>query len=155
MKVKDVMTSNPACCTAASPLQEAAQLMVDFDCGEIPVVEDYESSFPIGVITDRDIVCRVVAKGRNPLELTVGDCMSTPLIAMADDSALDECYRVLEENQIRRVPVVDASGSCIGIVSLADISRTVSRRDSAEVLYEISAATGYPSNVGSSPQTSH
>jgi CBS domain-containing protein len=129
--------------------------MVDFDCGEIPVVQDYESAFPVGVITDRDIVCRAVAKGKNPLELTVGDCMSTPLIAMTDDATLEECYRVLEENQIRRIPVVDADGSCIGIVSLADISRSVSRRDSAEVLYEISAATGYPSNVGSSPRMSH
>jgi CBS domain-containing protein len=127
--------------------------MVDFDCGEIPVVQDYESAFPIGVITDRDIVCRAVAKGKNPLELTVGDCMSTPLIAMPDEATLDECYRALEENQIRRVPVVDANGSCIGIVSLADLSRTVSREDSAEVLYEISAATGYSSNIGS--QTSH
>ncbi len=155
MKVKDVMTSNPACCTASSPLQEAAQLMVDFDCGEIPVVEDHESGFPIGVITDRDIVCRALAKGLNPLEMTVGDCMTSPLIAMNDDSGLDECYRVLEENQIRRVPVVDADGSCIGIVSLSDISRNVPRRDSAEVLYEISAATGYPSNAGGSAQTSH
>jgi CBS domain-containing protein len=155
VKVKDVMTANPACCTAESPLQEAAQLMVDFDCGEIPVVQDYESGFPVGVITDRDIVCRAVAKGKNPLEMTVGDCMSTPLIVMTEDATLDECYRVLEENQIRRVPVVDASGSCIGIVSLSDISRSVSRRDSAEILYEISAATGYPSNVGSSPRTSH
>lgn len=153
MQVKDVMTINPACCTADAPLQEAAQLMVDFDCGEIPVVQDYESAFPIGVITDRDIVCRAVAKGKNPLELTVGDCMSTPLIAMPDEATLEECYRVLEENQIRRVPVVDANGGCIGIVSLADLSRTVSREDSAEVLYEISAATGYSSNIGS--QTSH
>src|SRR5436189_5961615 len=127
MQVKDIMTLNPACCTPQSNLEEAARLMVDFDCGEIPVVDDFTSSLPIGVITDRDIVCRTVGKGLNPLDMTVGDCMTTPLISVTPDSSLDDCYRVLEQNQIRRVPVFDAGGRCVGIVALADIARHVSR----------------------------
>jgi CBS domain-containing protein len=147
MQVKDIMTENPACCTPQSSLEEAAKLMIDFDCGEIPVVDDYTAMMPLGVITDRDITCRTVGKGLNPLDMTAGDCMSTPLVSVMPDNSLDECYRVLEENQIRRVPVVDAAGKCIGIVALADIALNASRADSAEVLKEVSAATVSPSST--------
>jgi len=63
------------------------------------------------------------------------------------DNSVDECYRVLEENQIRRVPVVDAGGKCVGIVALADIARSVSKADSGEILQEVSAASVSASNV--------
>lgn len=148
MKVEDIMTVDPACCTPESSLEEAATLMIDFDCGEIPVVNDFESMLPVGVITDRDITCRTVAKGLNPLEMTVGDCMSSPLVSVMPDNPLDECYRVMEENQIRRVPVVDAGGKCIGIVSLADIAQKASKADSAEVLQEVSERSLSASSVG-------
>ena len=59
MQVKDVMTTDPACCISETALQEVAQMMIDHDCGEIPVVENKETKRPIGVITDRDIVCRM------------------------------------------------------------------------------------------------
>lgn len=67
MRVKEVMTANPTCCTSSTTLPEVAQMMIDYDCGEIPVVEDGKTNLPIGVITDRDIVRRTVAKGLNPL----------------------------------------------------------------------------------------
>ena len=73
MNVEDIMTRNPVCCTPDSGLRDVAQMMVDCDCGEIPVVESFESLIPVGVITDRDIVCRVVAKGMNPLEKPVSE----------------------------------------------------------------------------------
>src|SRR5436305_15289608 len=102
MQVKDVMTPDPSCCSAQDPLPKAAQLMVECDCGEIPVVDDAATKIPVGVITDRDIVCRTVAKGLNPLQMTVGDVMSTPLISIKpDDSLEDRCY-LMEQNQIRR-----------------------------------------------------
>src|SRR5437870_6460998 len=134
MQVEEIMTTNPACCTPESSLVEATRLMIDYDCGEIPVVGDLKSCMPVGVITDRDIVCRTIGKGLNPLEMQVSDCMSTPLVSVQPNNLLDECYRILEENQIRRVPVVDAAGKCVGIVSLADIARNVSKADSGEVL---------------------
>jgi len=65
MKVKDVMTADPACCISETTLQEVAQMMIDHDCGEIPVVDNKETKRPIGVITDRDIVCRAFAKGES------------------------------------------------------------------------------------------
>lgn len=148
MQIKEIMTENPACCTPQSRLEDAARLMVDFDCGEIPVVDDFTTGVPVGVITDRDIVCLTIGKGLNPLDMTVSDCMSTPLVSVMPDHTLDECYRLLEENQIRRVPVVDAGGKCIGIVSLADIARHVSRADSGKILHDVSAESLSASNVG-------
>jgi CBS domain-containing protein len=147
MQVKDIMTTDPACCTPQTTLQEAVQLMIDNDCGEIPVVDDFETAKPVGVITDRDIVCRTIGKGLNPMDMTVSDCMSTPLISITPESSLNECYQLLEENQIRRVPVVDASGKCVGIVSLADIARNAPRADAGEVLQEVSASTASASNI--------
>src|SRR5437868_12837558 len=148
MQVQDIMTTNPACCTPETKLEDVVRLMIDYDCGEIPVVDDVNTAMPIGVITDRDITCRTVGKGLNPLEMQVSDCMSTPLVSVGLDNSLDECYQVLEQNQIRRVPVVDAAGKCVGIVALADIARNVSRADSGEILQEVSAASISASNVG-------
>jgi CBS domain-containing protein len=147
MKVKDIMTANPACCTAGSSLEEAARLMIDHDCGEIPVVDDLSTCMPVGVITDRDITCRTVGKGLNPLDMTVGDCMSTPLISVMPDDTLEKCMQVLEENQIRRVPVVDDGGKCVGIVALADIAMNAPKKESAEVLKEVSVASASASSI--------
>jgi CBS domain-containing protein len=141
MQVKELMTADPACCTSENGLQEVAQMMVDNDCGEIPVVENKETKLPIGVITDRDIVCRTVARGLNPLDLTVADCMSKPCVTVTPDMSVEECSRILEGNKIRRVPVVDADGSCCGIVALADIVLHARSSVAADVVKEVSAAT--------------
>ena len=148
MQVKDVMTADPACCISESALQEVAQMMVDHDCGEIPVVENKETKLPIGVITDRDIVCRTVARGLNPLELPVADCMRQPCVPVTPDMSVEECSCVMEENKIRRVPVVDAAGSCCGIVALADIALHAKRRVAAEVVKEVSEPTAAASAAG-------
>ncbi len=148
MQVKEIMTPNPAMCTPQTPLETAAKLMVDYDCGEIPVIDDFGSCTPLGVITDRDITCRTVAKGKNPLDLTVSECMSTPLVSVKPEDTLENVYRIMEENQIRRIPVVDDGSKCIGIVSLADIAQRVSKADSGEILQEVSAASLAASNVG-------
>lgn len=147
MQVKEVMTADPAYCISETGLQEVAQMMVDHDCGEIPVVESKETKLPIGVITDRDIVCRTVARGLNPLDLMVADCMSTPCVTVTPEMSIEECTRIMEENKIRRVPVVDAAGSCCGIVALADIALHA-RRNVAEVVKEVSEPTSAASAAG-------
>ncbi|HET6648495.1 MAG TPA: CBS domain-containing protein [Pyrinomonadaceae bacterium] len=141
MLVKEVMTANPACCLADTGLQEVAQMMVDNDCGEIPVVESMEAKRPIGVITDRDIVCRTVARGLNPLDLTVADSMTEPCVTVTPNMSLAECSGVMEENKIRRVPVVDTKGYCCGIVALADIALNAKQSVAAEVIKEVSEKT--------------
>jgi len=148
MEVKDIMTPDPACCTPDTTLQRVAELMVENDCGEIPVVENAASMRPVGVVTDRDITCRAVAKGLNPLTLTASDCMTTPAVTVTPDTSLDECCRVLEENQIRRVPVVDENGSCCGIVALADIAKHAKKRETAEVVREVSEPSSSASAAG-------
>lgn len=148
MQVKDVMTADPACCTEETSLQEVAQMMTDHDCGEIPVVENKKNKLPIGVITDRDIVCRTIARGLNPLDLTVAECMSKPCVTVMPDMSLEECCRILEENQIRRVPVVDANGSCCGIVALADIALHAQKSVAGEVVKEVSEPSAAASAAG-------
>lgn len=150
MQVKEIMTANPACCTSGTSLQDVAQMMIDHDCGEIPVVENKDNNLPIGVITDRDIVCRTVARGLNPLDLTAGDCLTTPCVTVTPEMSVDECCRILEDNKIRRVPVVDAAGSCCGIVALADIALHGKNKETVEVLKEVSEPTASGSAAGRS-----
>ena len=133
---KDLMTADPQCCTADTPLNEVAKLMVDCDCGEIPVVDADKKL--IGVITDRDIVCRIVAKGQDPSGMTAQDAMTQPVISVKEDCSLEDILATMEENQIRRVPVVDASGCCCGIISQADVALVASESETGEMVKELS-----------------
>ena len=139
-KVKEIMTQEPGCCTPDTDLPSVAKMMCDYDCGEIPVVDNKESMRPLGVVTDRDITCRLVAEHKNPLELKAKDCMSSPCITVTPETTLDQCCALMEEHQIRRLPVVDASGKCCGIVSQADIALKAPKDKTAEVLQEVSKA---------------
>jgi CBS domain-containing protein len=143
MKVHELMSDNVSCCDSDTPLREVASMMVDCDCGEIPVVD--AGGRVIGVVTDRDITCRAVAQGLNPLEMTADDCMTSPAVTVQPHASVDECCEALEATQIRRVPVVDEAGRCIGIVSLADIAREGSRRATAEVVQKVSKPSTRPS----------
>ena len=136
MKVREIMTKDPVCCSPTTPLGQVARLMVDGNCGEIPVVDS--TGALVGVITDRDITCRAVAAGRNPLEMTARDCMSSPVVTVTADTSLDECCRTMEVNQVRRVPVVDARGHCCGIVAQADIARQAPSEQTAHVVRDVS-----------------
>jgi len=138
MQVREIMSKDLVCCGPESPLTDVARLMADHNCGEIPVVDRGDSGKPVGVITDRDITCRTVARGRNPLELTAGDCMSSPVITVTTETALEDCCRTMEEHQVRRLPVVDASGACLGMVSQADIARAAPEKVAGHVLREVS-----------------
>lgn len=138
MDVRSVMTPDPACCTPQSPLQAVASMMLDNDCGEIPVVDDHESRQPVGVITDRDIAIRTVARGVNPLETSAGEHMSSPCITVRPDDSLSDCCNVMEKHQLRRVLVVDDDGKLCGIVSLADVAKNATQTDTAEVVKEVS-----------------
>jgi CBS domain-containing protein len=141
MQVREIMTTDPKCCTADTSLPEVARMMVDKDCGEVPVVDNHSSKVPIGVVTDRDIVCRTVANGLNPVELTAADCMSKPIVTVTADMSLEECCRIMEEKLIRRVPVVDDRGSISGIVALADIALSTSKNVAGHIVKEVSEPT--------------
>jgi CBS domain-containing protein len=138
MKVSEIMTKNPAVCEPETPLQEVAQLMLKNDCGEIPVVDSRRTMRPVGVVTDRDIVVRCVAEGKNPLEGDAGDVMSSPVVTVTPDTDIDDVGDRMEENQVRRIPVVDEAGAICGIVAQADIARHAHPREVAEVVREVS-----------------
>jgi CBS domain-containing protein len=138
MQVREIMTGDPICCTRETGLPEVARMMVEHDCGAIPVVESRENRWPVGVITDRDITCRAVAMRRNPLEMTAGDCMTPAAMTVRPETRLEDCERLMEEKQIRRMVVVDERGGCCGMVAQADIARKASEHDVAEVVREVS-----------------
>jgi CBS domain-containing protein len=140
---RDVMTPDPVCCTPNTPLDEVAKLMAHNDCGEIPVVDMAEQ--PIGVITDRDIVCRVVAEGKNPMAYKVEDYMSQPVVTVRHDTPLNEVVSTMEKHQIRRIPVVDERGCCAGIIAQADVAWTGDEHEVAELVREVSRDTDRPS----------
>jgi CBS domain-containing protein len=139
MTVVSVMTPNPACCTATTPLRDVARMMLEHDCGQIPVVD--ESQRPIGVVTDRDIAVRVVAEGRNSNDATAADAMSMPVRTVTTETSVADCVCVMEADQIRRVPVVDADGKLAGIVSIADLALSGKQEATAEVVKEVSEPT--------------
>jgi CBS domain-containing protein len=133
---REIMTPAPQCCSGETTLNEVANLMVEADCGEIPVTD--ASNRLIGVITDRDIVCRVVAKGKNPAAVTAAECMTEPVVVVKEDTTLDDVLGVMEENQIRRVPVVDESGCCCGIIAQADVALSARENQVGELVREVS-----------------
>lgn len=133
---RDVMTPEPACCTLNMTLDQVAKLMVENDCGEIPVVDAADQ--PIGVITDRDIVCRVVAEGKNPIAYTAEQYMSQPVVTVRADDPLEDVVSTMERHQIRRVPVIDERGCCAGIIAQADVASTGGEHDVAHLVREVS-----------------
>jgi len=137
---RDVMTPNPACCTPTTTLDQVAKMMVHNDCGEIPVID--REGVIIGVITDRDIVCRVVAEGKNPMAHTEEQYMSQPVVTVPIDAALEEVVLTMEKHQMRRALVVDERGRCAGIIAQADIAWTNGKKEIAELVREVSRETG-------------
>jgi CBS domain-containing protein len=140
---RDVMTADPACCTPETTLAQVAKLMAENDCGQIPVLD--KARKPVGVITDRDIVVRVVADGRNPGDHTAEQYMSKPVVTVRADASLDQVVSTMEDHQVRRVPVVDERGCCAGIIAQADVASTGDAHEVAEMLREVSRDTGQES----------
>ena len=141
MLVKEIMSKNPACCTAETNLQEVAKMMLDNDCGAIPVVEDNKHKRPIGVVTDRDITIRTVAVGDNPLTMSAKSVMTKNVFTVKAETSVEECIKLMEENQVRRVPVVDENGSCIGMVAQADVAIKADDSDAEDMVEEVSKAS--------------
>ena len=137
---RDFMTSDPACCRPHTMLDQVAKMMVQYDCGEIPVLDVTDR--PIGVVTDRDIVCRLVAEGKNPMAYPAETCMSESVVTVRADAPIREVVATMEQHQVRRVPVVDDRGCCIGIISQADVASVAPAGQVGELVREVSRAEG-------------
>lgn len=147
MKVRDMMTKNPAYSTPDMDLTKVAKMMADHNVGAIPVVDNKDLKKVVGIITDRDIAVRCVAEGKNPQQMRAGDIMSTPIVTVNVDDSVDEVTKVMEKNMVRRVPVLDEMGNVCGIVAQADIALNTSDRTTGDIVEKISKPTGKPSNV--------
>jgi CBS domain-containing protein len=132
MKARELMTSNPACCTPADSVRHAAELMAQNDCGSIPVVADMESHRLVGVVTDRDVAIRAVACGCGP-DTRVADVMTSDPRCCGPEDDLEAVERVMAESQVRRVPIVDDAGCCVGMVAQADLTRDEAHASDHEV----------------------
>jgi CBS domain-containing protein len=117
--VRDVMTPNPTTVSESDSIRDAARIMKDQDTGVVPVVDGRKI---VGLVTDRDIVVRLVAEGRNPSDARVNEVMTKSIRSVQEDASIDEALNLMSRAEIRRVPVVNGSNELVGIVSIGDIS---------------------------------
>ena len=137
MRAIELMSRNPATCTPDTDIERAAQMMETHDCGLLPVV-DNGSGRIVGVITDRDIALRAVGHGKLP-QSHVGDVMSELPSCCHPVDDIETVQRIMTERQVRRVPVVDDDGICVGIIAQADLAlHDLPDRDVARTVERIS-----------------
>src|SRR4051812_17091838 len=133
--IRELMSSNPCAIEADKPVAYAAQMMKQEDVGLAPVVEGDRL---VGTLTDRDIVVRVVAEGRNPEEVSVREVASTDLVTVDPQQDLDEALRLMASNQIRRLPVVEEDGRLVGVLAQADVAREADEQQTGQLVEDIS-----------------
>jgi CBS domain-containing protein len=139
---RDVMTPDPACCSPNTTLDQVARMMAQNDCGEIPIIDS--SNRPVGVVTDRDIVCRSVAEGKNPAAHTAESVMTRSVVTVRANAPLDDAVSTMRDRQIRRILVVDDDGCCTGIIALADVATETPLTESGGLVREVSRPSGAP-----------
>ena len=148
MTCKNLMTPDPACCLARDSVVTAAMIMKSQNVGSVPVVSDHESKNIIGMVTDRDLVIRVIAEQREYYSTRVGDVMSKDVVTCGVDDNYNDVLDAMMKHQIRRVPVVDSQKRLVGIVAQADVAR---EREQPE---EVAHAVRHISEPGPSPHAS-
>jgi CBS domain-containing protein len=138
MKVRDAMTPDPVCCLTTDSAQKVAGILCKQNVGSIPVVTDHESRKLIGIITDRDLCCSVVASGLNPQSTPIEKFISLNPAVCRESESLDNCEQLMQERQVRRMLIVDGDGRVIGIVSLADLALKDKPENVARTVAEVS-----------------
>ena len=135
MKVKDAMHTGAEWAGPETAVCDIAQKMRDLDIGAIPIGENDRL---IGMVTDRDIACRGVANGRDCTKLTARDVMSKGIFYCSDSEELEDALRVMEQKQVRRLPVINDKKRMVGILSLGDVAQAASHELSGEVTAAVS-----------------
>jgi CBS domain-containing protein len=125
MRIEQIMTRDVAVCAASDSLNRAAQLMWEYDCGCVPVT-DGENKI-VGIVTDRDITMAAYTQGKPLTDISVGEIMSRDVVTCSAGEALASAESRMREIQVRRLPVVDASGRLLGVVSLNDLAIEAAR----------------------------
>jgi CBS domain-containing protein len=140
-KVQDVMSTRPRCVSPDTPVTEAAELMESEDVGSLPVLEGDELA---GMITDRDIVIRAIARGKDPRGMPVREVSTRDVVAIRGDEDLSEALKLMASHQVRRLPVVDESNHLVGVLAQADVAREAREKTVGELVEEISRSPEGP-----------
>jgi CBS domain-containing protein len=148
MKCAEIMTQDPKVCLPDDCITGAVDIMWDHDCGSVPVVRDLESGELVGIVTDRDIAMHVVRHAFvHPSQVKVKDCMSSPAISCKLTSFVKTAAKLMSEHQIRRIPIVDKTGRCVGTISQADLLRIGDVELIIDVLRRVSVSHGKSQGV--------
>ena len=140
-KVREVMTDRPRCVTMETPISEVAQLMESEDIGSLPVLEGDQLA---GMITDRDIVVRAIAQGKDPRGMPVREVASRELVTVYADDDLSNALKKMASQQVRRLPVVDEDNRLVGVLAQADVALEVKEKAVGEMVEEISKSPTGP-----------
>ena len=141
-KCSEVMTREPACCEPGESIVEVASTMKQEDVGSVPVVESKEDKKLIGIVTDRDLVVKVLAQGTNVERATVRDAMTANPASCRENDDVTKAVQLMSERQVRRMPIVDDAGRLTGIISQADVATRMNRDETTGELVEAISEPG-------------
>jgi CBS domain-containing protein len=145
MKIVEIMTANPEFVTPDDSVIDVANIMARENVGLVPVCESRETRKLCGVITDRDIVVRVIAEGKDPRAIaSLTEIMSPELVTCSPDDDVDTVKQLMQDHQVRRVLGTDEHGCLVGLVAQADLARELAREEVGETLKAISQETPSP-----------
>jgi CBS domain-containing protein len=145
-KISEVMSDRPQAVTPETSVREAAQLMEQEDIGSLPVVE--QGARLVGIVTDRDIALRVVGRGSDPKETSVGEVASTDVVALTPEDDLDEALTLMAQEQVRRLPIVGGENQLVGMLAQADVARAGKEKPTGEFVKAISEPPSGPRVAG-------
>jgi CBS domain-containing protein len=139
MIASEIMTTNPECCVPTDSVMTAAQIMKSENVGPVPIVEDKDQKKLTGIVTDRDLAIKVVAEALDPKTTPVEDVMSEGLVTCRDNDDVRSVLQLMEENQLRRIPVLDKNDRLQGIIAQADVATRLGNTKAAgEVVHQVS-----------------
>lgn len=148
MRSENVMTKEVYCCLPLDTLTEVASVMQSENVGPVPIVEDLDSRKLVGIVTDRDITLRAVARGLDPHDTTAERVMTRELVTCKPGDSVDAVLDLMATHQLRRLLVVDGGRRLVGIISQADVATRLNETDKvAEVVEEISRPSPTASSV--------
>lgn len=131
MKAEEIMCRNVRCVSPDTTLVEIAEQMLKLDVGALPVCDHDRIA---GMVTDRDIVIRAIAMGKNPAVARVSDVMTEGIVYGFSDQDVDEISRIMEEHQIRRLPILDRNKRLVGLIATADVALHAESKVTGEIL---------------------
>jgi CBS domain-containing protein len=140
-KVREVMTDSPRCVTVETPISEVAQLMESENVGSLPVLEGDALA---GIVTDRDIVVRAIAKGKDPRGMPVREVTSRELVTVYAEDDLASALEKMAHEQVRRLPVVDEENRLVGVLAQADVALEAKEKTVGQMVEEISKSPTGP-----------